>query len=337
MPAKTEAIAEPLLAALHRDTGLHDVTYAAEPAPLGGGFWADLVTFRLAGASPELAGELVAKIAPSRSHGEREALVQAAVVAQGYLSPPVLASGAGPRADGWYFVMPRAVGAPPLSAASAGAVVRAVPSLALHLPTLLADLLVQLHQLDPAPLRDALCARAAWPVDVDDLVADLATAADGLDDTDLAETIRTMLAARPQPDARRVVCHGDFHPLNIIVGADGATVVDWTAARIGPPAFDVAYTALLLAHPPIAVGPALAPPLRLAGRWLARRFVAGYRRRARAAGWDLPADELAWYTQLHAARILIDATTHDAADGHPYAMLTGPASAVLATRRAIRC
>jgi hypothetical protein len=50
--------------------------------------------------------------------------------------------------------------------------------------------------------------------------------------------------------------------------------VDWTAARLGPPAFDVAFTALLLAHPPIQVGPALQRPLQLAGRWLARRFVA---------------------------------------------------------------
>ena len=126
----------------------------------------------------------------------------------------------------------------------AGALVRAVPSLTLHLPALLAELLVQLHQLDPAPLRDALRAREEWPVDVDDLVADLATAADHMDDTDLAATIRTMLAARPEPEHREVVCHGDFHPLNVIVGPTSATVVDWTAARLGPPAFDVAFTAL---------------------------------------------------------------------------------------------
>ena len=230
------------------------MAFVAEPAPLGGGFWADILTFRLTGAPPELTGELVAKITPSRSHGEREAFVQAAVVTQGYPAPPVLSSGAGPRADGWYFVMPRAAGAPPLSAASAHALVRAVPSLALHLPALLADLLVQLHQLDPAPLRDALRTHAEWPVDVDDLVADLATAADHLDDTDLATTIRTMLTARPRPEHGDVVCHGDFHPLNIIVNPTGTTVVDRTAARLAPPAFDVAFTALLLAHPPIAVG-----------------------------------------------------------------------------------
>jgi hypothetical protein len=41
-------------------------------------------------------------------------------------------------------------------------------------------------------------------------------------------------------------------------------------------------------------------PLQLAGRWLARRFVARYRKRSRAGGWDIPRDELDWYTRLHA-------------------------------------
>jgi hypothetical protein len=57
--------------------------------------------------------------------------------------------------------------------------------------------------------------------------------------------------------------------------------------------------------------------------------VTGYRRRARAAGWELPGEELSWYSQLHAARILIDAAEHHGADGHPYALLTGPAGDLL--------
>jgi aminoglycoside phosphotransferase (APT) family kinase protein len=326
-----------LLAALRRDTGHDDLSYVAEPAPIGGGFWAEILTFRLDPTTPPLVGELVAKVAPSRRHGEREALVQAAVAERGYPAPPILARGLGPRADGCYFVMPRIEGAPPLSAAAASALVRAVPSLALHLPGLLADLAVRLHHLDPASLRQELTARPGWPVDIDDLVADIATAADGLADLQLADAIGALLAARPQRESHSVICHGDFHPLNIIVGPAGPTVVDWTAARLGPPAFDVAFTALLLAHPPIEVGPALRRPLHLAGRWLARRFVARYRRRARAAGSDLPAEELLWYTQLHAARILIDvAERGDAANGHPYAMLTGTATDLLRDGHATR-
>src|SRR4029079_1733397 len=101
------------------------------------------------------------------------------------------------------------------------------------------------------------------------------------------------------------------------------------AARLGPPAFDVAFTALLLAHPPIEVGPALARPLHVAGRWLARRFIADYLRRARAAGWELSLQELSLYQQLHAARILVDVSERGDAGDHPYSMLIGPAAKIL--------
>ena len=331
-----EGIASELLEALRRDSGAGDLGYRVEPTPIGGGFWAEILTFELERAPTSLAGELVAKITPSRMHGEREALVQAAVAGQGYPAPPVLARGSGPRTGGFYFVMPKADGSPPLAAAKSSALLRSVPSLALRLPKLLADLAARLHRLDPAPLRDALTSRPGWTVDVDDLVVDIATAADRLVDRELAAAITTMLAARPQPEHDTVICHGDFHPLNIIVGAVDTTVVDWTAARIGPPAFDVAFTALLLARPPIEVGPALARPLHLAGGWLARRFVAEYRRQARVDEWELRDEELSWYTQLHAARILIDVTERgDAADGHPFGMLVGPALKLLGHGHAV--
>jgi len=325
-----ESKAASLLNALGRDTHLDNLVYAAKPQPIGGGFWAEILTFRLDGAPPPLQGDLVAKITPSGLHGEREAYVQGAVADQGYPAPSVLASGIGPQnPDGCYFVMPKVEGAPPLAAASPGALARSVPSLAVRLPGLLAGLAVRLHRLDPAPLRAAMQSQPGWPIDVDDLVADMASAADQLTDKRLAGAIRTLLAERPRPESREVICHGDFHPLNVIVGAHGATVVDWTAARHGPPAFDVAFTALLLAHPPIDVGPALARPLHLAGRWLSNRFIAGYRRRARAAGWDLPPAELSWYQQLHAARILIDVSERADVGDHPYSMLIGPATKIL--------
>jgi aminoglycoside phosphotransferase (APT) family kinase protein len=314
-----------LLTALSRDTDLDHLAYDSPPTSLGGGFWAEILSFSLASAPPPLAGELVAKLAPSHSHGEREAAVQAAVARQGFPAPPVLATGPGPLAGGWYFVMPKAEGSPPLSAATPAALIRAVPALALRLPSLLADLAVRLHRLDTGPLEKELRSRTEWPVDVEDLITDIAAASDALDDRTLADCINKVLVARPR-DVQSVICHGDFHPLNVIVGDAGATVVDWTAARLGPPAFDVAFTALLLAHPPIKVGPALQHPLDLAGRWLARRFVAHYRKQARAAGWELPAEQLDWYMRLHAARILLDTTAiSDGAQNHPYAMLTAPA------------
>jgi aminoglycoside phosphotransferase (APT) family kinase protein len=315
-----------LLTALARDTGLDDLVYGSRPRPLGGGFWAEILTFTLASAPAPFAGELVAKLAPSRTHGEREATIQAALAEQGFPVPPVLASGPGPGADGWYFVMPKIKGTPPLTAATPAALIRAVPALALRLPNLLADLSVRLHGLDFRRLEQELQSRPEWPAGVEDLITDITKASDALHDRTLAGGINKVLAARPCIDDRSVLCHGDFHPLNLIVGDAGVTVVDWTAARLGPPAFDVAFTALLLAHPPIHVGPALRRPLQTSGRWLARRFVARYRKQAHAAGWELPTEQLDWYTRLHAARILLDtAALGDTAEHHPYAMLTARA------------
>ena len=31
-----------------------------------------------------------------------------------------------------------------------------------------------------------------------------------------------------------VVCNGDFHPLNVMVDGDRASVIDWTDAGLGP-------------------------------------------------------------------------------------------------------
>lgn len=49
------------------------------------------------------------------------------------------------------------------------------------------------------------------------------------------------------------LCHGDFHPHNILQDASGtATVIDWCTADLGSPLCDVARTSLLLRFAPIA-------------------------------------------------------------------------------------
>lgn len=44
------------------------------------------------------------------------------------------------------------------------------------------------------------------------------------------------------------VCHGDFHPDNVILSARGAIIIDWGPATAGAPAADVAWTIYLFRH-----------------------------------------------------------------------------------------
>ena len=42
------------------------------------------------------------------------------------------------------------------------------------------------------------------------------------------------------------VCHGDFHPANILISGKDATVIDWMDASRGNPLADVARTSIIL-------------------------------------------------------------------------------------------
>jgi aminoglycoside phosphotransferase (APT) family kinase protein len=81
------------------------------------------------------------------------------------------------------------------------------------------------------------------------------------------------------PDGDRL-CHGDFHPGNIIMTARGPVIIDWAGSTRGDPHADVALSLLLLRMGEL---PESAPPLirALAGfgrRVILARYLAAYRR-----------------------------------------------------------
>jgi Ser/Thr protein kinase RdoA (MazF antagonist) len=82
------------------------------------------------------------------------------------------------------------------------------------------------------------------------------------------------------------LCHGDFHPDNVLLCAAGPAVIDWPLATRGDPCADFARTALMMragAVPPGA--PALVRWFEWTGRGLfARAYAGGYEEVQRYAG-----------------------------------------------------
>lgn len=154
-----------------------------------------------------------------------EAAILAIVGEHGLPTPAV--HGAGPYAGRWGLVMDRVPGQPLASLAAAD------PAL---LPAALAAM-VELHlaihartEVRLSPLKPRLADRLGR--------APFLEAA-------LRETLRARLAELP--DGNRL-CHGDFHPFNIIGPPGAAMIVDWPDATSGPPAADVARSYLLMRH-----------------------------------------------------------------------------------------
>jgi aminoglycoside phosphotransferase (APT) family kinase protein len=132
-------------------------------------------------------------------------------------------------------------------------------------------------------------------------------------------------------DEQPVVCHGDFHPLNVLSARTAAgwhhVVIDWTEAVVGDRHFDVARTLALFRVAWVAASSTTERiALRALGPGLARIYRRAYRRAAslerdRLAYWSAAHFLYGWWqtTQLHEAafestRATVDAVPRSVAD-----------------------
>jgi aminoglycoside phosphotransferase (APT) family kinase protein len=116
--------------------------------------------------------------------------------------------------------------------------------------------------------------------------------------------MRWLESERPAEPARLAICHGDFHPHNVLSDGGRVTgVLDWPNALVADPAFDVASTRVILRFAPVELA-GVSRPVRVLMRvgrvLLARRYVAGYRRRR-----PLDPKVLAYYEAASIMRALV--------------------------------
>lgn len=298
------------------------LTYAAPPAPLGGGHWASLYAFRLAQAPRELSGDLVLRVMPtSDEQCLREATIQAAVAAAGFPAPRVHFSAGRDEGLGFPFiVMARAGGTPKLHM--------------LQVPVILGETMAALHALEAKPVAEAL-ARAG--IKSEEILHGLAERTTLLAAGGFAEGLAWLRANRP-PARERAICHGDFHPFNLML-ADGrvSAVLDWTQALLAEPAFDVAYTSQLLSLWPLELRGVPRALGRIIGRLAAWRFMRAYRRQSMSA-----LENLAWYEALHAFRVLVRValaraghTVPPLAHDHPWELVADDAARAFRRRTGV--
>lgn len=114
----------------------------------------------------------------------------------------------------------------------------------------------------------------------------------------LRERALAALAVMPDGD---VVCHGDYHPDNLIIAPRGPVVIDWMTATRGNASADVARTVLLFRY---GVLPADAHALkRLMADVMRKAFLAAYLRAYRSLRPLGDAEIAAWLPILAAARL----------------------------------
>ena len=112
------------------------------------------------------------------------------------------------------------------------------------------------------------------------------------------QTILGLLSRLPDGDA---ICHGDFHPDNLIITEHGPVIIDWMTGRRGHPLADVARTVLLIQTGglPSGVSSAMRLMINASRSGLVNIYLNRYRqiRSASQAGID------AWILPLLAARL----------------------------------
>ena len=322
-----------LVDVLRRISGSPGLRFAAPPERVTGGFWAETVAVRIEGGPSELNGERIVRIMPDSAIAMREMVVQTEVVRQGFPAPRVFLTGS--AADGLgrpFMVMERVPGRAPLPEVTGTAALAAMGRAAIRLPDLLARTAARLHGLDPASLRAELEHLGSTVVDVIDLLELLGGRAEEADRPDLASAAAHMPRTRP-PSEREAICHGDLHPFNLLVDGERVYVVDWSVSLVADPAFDLAFTAMVMAVAPIAISRGLRGLVRAGARQGSRQFLRRYRHHAPQAEASLADNMLAWYTAVHCLRALVEvgewiaAGTVDSKTGHPW-LLMAPQMAV---------
>lgn len=288
-------IARRLLQHLARGFDCPDAVYSEGPSRIQGGFDTAIFGFTLDRVPPQLQGPLVLRLSRAIADPARvklETVVQNTIAGMGYAAPRVLVTETEPGVLGGPFMIMQRVPGKTLAHAIEGfGASRALPErarLLLRLPAVLNGIIEQwvemqfrLHRLPAEALLEAVTAVGidAALVTFEGQLARLQATAERFALAGLQPGLAWLGDHRPVP-GQMSICHGDFHPLNILAEDGKPTgVIDWPNVVIADPAMDVGSAIANISTVPTG----LPWPLRVAARVAIgaalRRYEGAYRAR----------------------------------------------------------
>lgn len=118
---------------------------------------------------------------------------------------------------------------------------------------------------------------------------------------ELKDKTEIILSYLDQLPSRENVCHGDFHPDNILVTDKQWIAIDWTNAYSGHPLSDVVRTCLMLRSPvvPEGISKFMIPFIKMMKQWLYSAYMKEYLRVGKATKTDIEE----WLLPVAAARL----------------------------------
>jgi aminoglycoside phosphotransferase (APT) family kinase protein len=297
-----------------------ELEYAEGPQPITGGFDTLTYSLRLDQAPEAFRSPLILRVfradhpSAALSGAERanfESVAQNTIGELGYPAPRVLQTCTDAQIIGAPFlIMERLPGSIMLDLFFRPSRVWA------RLPSLLAEAHACLHSLDGAVLRrtiedSGLPIEALAASDLRQVAARTESASlDGLR-PGVAWLVQHELEETRPP----VICHGDFHPLNVLMDkGEVSGVIDWTYVRLADVAYDVGATIALFGQGPIDLPGVLQPPANWFRRWVVRRYYRAYRQLR-----NLDESAVRYYEALRCIGFLVEAGEHlrAARDGVP--------------------
>ena len=263
-------VADELLGLLRIEPGMERASFAEPPERLIGGFETLTFAVRLSEALTHLSGPMVLRLLAEPGgirQAAKEAAFQNGAAAAGYPAPRVLLAGRERTIGGRAFnLMERVAGHSMMEAMFEDM------SLGPEIADLLARTHADLHDMPSDRIASAI-EEAGIPLRALNLAGQLDTLEGYIADATLAhldEGVAWLLKNQPVERDRLAVCHGDFHPGNVMVDSGEVTgVIDWSGAQLADPEYDVAVSLVLVAVAAPEVAGDLPPEAFVA-------FAAGY-------------------------------------------------------------